>query len=389
MVFTVLRCSNLKRRFHALDKHEADLTHISRGEARREAKTPFIHRHRHQQPPPTPPQTKQTVPKADKSSSYAIHPSILATHVTNLAPRSHAPALAGMPPAYFYHLKFDLEEAPAPNSNSNKSNPFSHEEAEAEAEETKKQQGAIAWLPPPGTDIFDRSGAWTAAGHRDNRDRDRKRGESGVGVQGGDIREREGERKEGTTLPLASRDWRFGRVRIEAVDMPPPGAPPASGMGMVPQPSASAASGRVTKAEFRPIRTGTTDVGWGVVRLYRDGEESPWLASGAREGLPAGKEEGEGDEKDCTTLCIPAVPSYLTPSDFLGFVGEKTRTLVSHFRMVMTGRMNRYLVLMKFRDGKDARKWRREWDGTVFNSMEVSLIHPCYFLFKGICDLIS
>ena len=71
-------------------------------------------------------------------------------------------------------------------------------------------------------------------------------------------------------------------------------------------------------------------------------------------------------------MCIPAVPSYLTPSDFLGFVGEKTREEVSHFRMVMTGRMNRYLVLMKFRDGNTARRWRKEWDGKVFNSMEVS-----------------
>ena len=301
-----------------------------------------------------------------------------------------------MPPAYFYHLKFDLEEAPGPNSNSNKSNPPSYEGTEvvakAEADEAKNPQRAITWLPPPGTDIFDSGGVWTATGARDNRVWDR-RGDSGVGVQGGDIREREGERKDGkggTTKALARRDWRFGTVRIEAVDMPPPGAPPASGMGMgssttESQPSASTASGRVTKAEFRPLRTGTTDVGWGVVRLYRDGEESPWLANNTREGPPAGKEgrEGEEDEKDCTTLCIPAVPSYLTPSDFLGFVGEKTRALVSHFRMVMTGRMNRYLVLMKFRDGKDARKWRREWDGTVFNSMEVSWISPCYFLFVG------
>jgi BRCA1-associated protein len=38
----------------------------------------------------------------------------------------------------------------------------------------------------------------------------------------------------------------------------------------------------------------------------------------------------------------------------------------------MTGRMNRYLVLMKFRDGNTARRWRKEWDGKVFNSMEVS-----------------
>jgi BRCA1-associated protein len=87
------------------------------------------------------------------------------------------------------------------------------------------------------------------------------------------------------------------------------------------------------------------------------------------------------DEQDYTTLCIPAVPSYLTPSDFLGFVGEKTREQVSHFRMVMTGRMNRYLVLMKFRDGEAAKRWKTEWDGKVFNSMEV--IRPTRMLIEN------
>lgn len=124
-------------------------------------------------------------------------------------------------------------------------------------------------------------------------------------------------------------------------------------------------AGRVTKAEFRALEGKNTEIGWGVVHLYRDGEESAGLWS-------VGGEEVYDGEEDCTTLCIPAVPSYLTPSDFLGFVGEKTRGVVSHFRMVMTGRMNRYLVLMKFRDGGVAKRWRAEWDGKVFNSMEVS-----------------
>jgi BRCA1-associated protein len=88
-----------------------------------------------------------------------------------------------------------------------------------------------------------------------------------------------------------------------------------------------------------------------------------------------GRQKLEDDSKneDTTVLCIPAVPSYMTPSDFLGWVGENTREEVSHFRMVMTGRLNRYLVLMKFRDGAVARTWRDTWDGKVFNGMEVCL----------------
>lgn len=187
-------------------------------------------------------------------------------------------------------------------------------------------------------------------------------------------------------LEVARRDWRFGRVRVESWDLDSgfthgerimegrkrgeSSGHAASGMTA----GGLTAAGRVTKARFEEGKN--TELGWGVVHLYRDGEDS----GGRRGGVEIynstaveeeGKEkEGERDE-DFTTLCIPAVPSYLTPSDFLGFVGEKTREEVSHFRMVMTGRMNRYLVLMKFRDGGVAKKWKSEWDGKVFNSMEV------------------
>jgi hypothetical protein len=61
----------------------------------------------------------------------------------------------------------------------------------------------------------------------------------------------------------------------------------------------------------------------------------------------------------------------MTPSDFLGFVGEPTRENVSHFRLIKTSRANKYMVLMKFREAKRAREWRKQWNGKAFNSMEV------------------
>ena len=223
-------------------------------------------------------------------------------------------------PSYFYHLKFELYPFFQPSTHAG-------------------QRERDFWVPPPGADIF--APNWPAHKLVD--------------------------REDGGTAK-AVRDWRFGRVRVEAWNMPPTPPPSTSterkeetsGMG-----SGLVEAGRVTKAEFRALEGKNTEIGWGVVHLYRDGEESAGLWS-------VGGEEVYDGEEDCTTLCIPAVPSYLTPSDFLGFVGEKTRGVVSHFRMVMTGRMNRYLVLMKFRDGGVAKRWRAEWDGKVFNSMEVS-----------------
>ena len=176
----------------------------------------------------------------------------------------------------------------------------------------------------------------------------------------------------------AARDWRFGRLSVESFDMPDAAnkkedghAVPAASLGPT-----FGGPGQATKGRYVPLETKNTDVGWGIVHLYREsaGDSSSMTDYEVEEGEAQGAAEVGGDEDDGTILCIPAVPSYLSPSDFLGFVGEKWRGDVSHYRMVMTERMNRYMVLMKFRDKWRAQDWRKEFDGKVFNSMEVCLL---------------
>ncbi|KZF19220.1 zf-UBP-domain-containing protein, partial [Xylona heveae TC161] len=145
--------------------------------------------------------------------------------------------------------------------------------------------------------------------------------------------------------------------------------------------------GPATKARFIPSDPKSTHLGVGVVHLYRDVEETPGLyddgppppaTKSLGAGLGAGDSKSTFDEKDCTTLCILAVPSYLSPSDFMGFVGEKTREEVSHFRMIRTERTNRYMVLMKFREARKARAWRKEWNGKAFDSMGPETCHVVF-----------
>lgn len=331
-------------------------------------------------------------------------------------------------PSYFYHLKFELYPSPPPEP---------HKGIKADAE------GEI-WLPPAGSNIFD-TNTWPRH-QRVLEDQkaeevqlDRKEyeyltgkskadsfpGGGGAVIDCGPSRAadtrnaEEGDTEtilpirstttrldwpppnpslEARDLRVAAKDWRFGRVRVESVDTTEMDGRPRvrrgessmsiadGGSGITANLADGSGLGRITKARFEELEGKNTEVGWGVVHLYRDGEETPGLngvggdaqsygATTAGGGtLGAVKEEEK--EEDCTTLCIPAVPSYLSPSDFLGFVGEKTREQVSHFRMVMTGRMNRYLVLMKFRDSGAARRWKAEWDGTVFNSVEVRSHSP-------------
>jgi BRCA1-associated protein len=175
------------------------------------------------------------------------------------------------------------------------------------------------------------------------------------------------------TQSFAHRDWRFDTISITSIDMSASTGDEltrsrSKSLKHPAQPQSS--GGLATKGKFIPSDLKDTELGWGVVHLYRDGQETPGLHD-ADEGAAA-----DFHEEDCSTLCILAVPSYMTPSDFLGFVGEQTREDVSHFRLIKTSRANKYMVLMKFEDAKKAREWRAAWNGKAFNSMEVGVLRP-------------
>ena len=192
--------------------------------------------------------------------------------------------------------------------------------------------------------------------------------------------------------PSDSKDHRLDTISVEGPDMPTPAGAPAE---MAPKENiiekgiGSAISGQHMKGRYEPLESRDSAEGWGIVHLYRDSEETSGLykdsayrtsdlwSDGAR-NLPAAKPHPPPKDEDCTTLCILAVPSYMTPSDFLSWAGESTRSEVSHFRMVRTSRANRYMVLMKFNHGKRAREWQHEWNGKVFNSMEPETCHVVF-----------
>lgn len=126
------------------------------------------------------------------------------------------------------------------------------------------------------------------------------------------------------------------------------------------------------KAEVLRVRSTDDDAPWGIVHFYREGEDAPWLD--APEELVEETEEGKPKFEDYTTVCIPSVPAYMTPGSFLNFLGDKWRRHVSHCRMVMTSKPDRYLALLKFRDGQSSKEWMKEAEGRNFNTSEVSSI---------------
>ena len=194
------------------------------------------------------------------------------------------------------------------------------------------------------------------------------------------------ESQEQGALHSVSRDWRYDKISVQDITMTSVANPSEQEISLeasrkIRNSISAGPGGLATKGRYEPCDPDQQELGWGVVRLYRDSEETSGLYDGptAPKHSKPGKslsrketnEQPTFQDEDCTILCILAVPSYLTPSDFLGFVGEKTRDAVSHFRMIRTERGNRYMVLMKFRNGKIARQWRKEWNGKAFDGMEV------------------
>lgn len=285
--------------------------------------------------------------------------------------------------AFLYHLKLELYATPPPNT-------------------SIKSAGEV-FSPPPGTDIFSTALPVHKATPRSG-DLLRRRAKPGFSPDQGartpeqrpDSAGRVSDHQLGAgdalLLPerntalrevpafipsspkpspkYASKDWRVGPVSIDSIDMEPQRDPVADLKSEV---GKSQSTVTHTRGLYVPSDTKTTDVGWGVVHLYKDSQDTSDLPGHRGHGKHAGaKVDGADFDLDkCSTLCILAVPSWMMPSDLLGFVGDQTRDDVSHFRLIRTGRANKYMVLMKFRSPRKARDWQSAWNGRLFSAMEV------------------
>jgi len=188
-------------------------------------------------------------------------------------------------------------------------------------------------------------------------------------------------RSSNQTIPSSVDDRRIDRISVEGTD----GDDITAGIG-------TKLASSQTRAAF--AATEESEAGeLGIVHLYREADETPGLyqngdriasshlwdgSASARARPPGARSSRPLRDDDCTILSILAVPSYMTPKDFLAYVGRDTRNAVSHIRMIRTSRLNRYMVLMKFKDGRFARQWQHDWNGRVFNSMEPETCHVVF-----------
>ncbi|KAF9165861.1 hypothetical protein DFQ26_009231 [Actinomortierella ambigua] len=72
-----------------------------------------------------------------------------------------------------------------------------------------------------------------------------------------------------------------------------------------------------------------------------------------------------------TSVCVLAVPTYMSPGDFLNFVGP-VRQDASHFRII------RFMVLIKFRSPDSTAAFYKRYNGRPFSSLEPEICHVVY-----------
>ncbi|KZT20855.1 hypothetical protein NEOLEDRAFT_1158445 [Neolentinus lepideus HHB14362 ss-1] len=77
-----------------------------------------------------------------------------------------------------------------------------------------------------------------------------------------------------------------------------------------------------------------------------------------------------GFAKECIMMGVLALPSWMTPSDFLAFVAPAAEGIV-HLQMIRNSAPNRSIVLIKFCNAEDAVQFVEAYNGKPFNSAEL------------------
>ncbi|KAJ3571914.1 hypothetical protein NP233_g3431 [Leucocoprinus birnbaumii] len=132
------------------------------------------------------------------------------------------------------------------------------------------------------------------------------------------------------------------------------------------------------EATFVPTsrsKSGSTNLPEGIVHIFRDVGDRPKseeLAKRASEILPDAEDAG-------VMLGVLAVPSWMTPSDFLTFIGPAMES-VTHLRIIRDSAPNRSIALVRFTNPADAADFVEVYNGKPFNSMEPEICHVVHVL---------
>ncbi|KII85840.1 hypothetical protein PLICRDRAFT_44258 [Plicaturopsis crispa FD-325 SS-3] len=162
------------------------------------------------------------------------------------------------------------------------------------------------------------------------------------------------------------KDYRFGPIRIDWVDFETMSKPAYTAGKEKEQ------RGQTTATFVARTKAGSTNLPEGTVHIFRDSNKKS-SASGEIEAA-ASSSPLPMDDAGGVTLGVLAVPSWMTPSDFLTFVAPAADGM-SHLRMIRDSAPNRSMVIIQFPKAEDAAEFTEAYNGKPFNSMEPETCH--------------
>ncbi|KAF9786273.1 zf-UBP-domain-containing protein [Thelephora terrestris] len=128
-----------------------------------------------------------------------------------------------------------------------------------------------------------------------------------------------------------------------------------------------------TKVEDCPDQPhGSTNLPEGIVHIFRD--PPPRANVGTQDESLTNDENNTELGADDNTLAVLAVPSWMTPADFLSFVEPAADSIV-HLRMIRDSVPNRSMVFIRFRDSTSPGEFVEAYNGKAFNSLEPEICH--------------
>ncbi|KAG8893088.1 hypothetical protein FRC01_013780 [Tulasnella sp. 417] len=202
---------------------------------------------------------------------------------------------------------------------------------------------------------------------------------------------------------VAESDWRYGPISIEWFDIPRRknrGKKPPLKETMAAAAYASSSSGGARRetlngskaekektgivASWEPnpdITFGTANLPEGIIRIFRDTVDQANAKTATAEDQQTSsstqqKQPGPGFHADGegTTLAVLAIPFFMTPADFLAFLGS-AEDQITHIRIIRDGSPSRTIALLKFRSKHAADEFGAAFNGREFLPTETEICH--------------
>ncbi|EIW79215.1 BRCA1-associated protein [Coniophora puteana RWD-64-598 SS2] len=167
------------------------------------------------------------------------------------------------------------------------------------------------------------------------------------------------------------RDYRCGPVRIDWTDFDNMKPVATTAASKVKNATKTGGPARASFVETARTKAGSTNLPEGIVHIYRDAVEGPHNGQSSTDTSPnVNQSISEGG----VMLAVLAVPSWMTPSDFLEFVEPAADSLV-YLRIIHDFAPNRAMAVMRFREPAHAADFIEAYNGKPFNSIAPETCH--------------